>query len=374
MDSSQIIGYEFTCFMKSIFSFVSLAIFLPALMTFESSAAQVKILPDGFNGAKQPQITADSRGNVFVAFGKENSLYVARSADGGKTFQTPKMVGTVEKLALGMRRGPRIVAGEKTVVITAIAHADGNLYSWNSENEGSTWSEPARINDVTKSAREGLHGMAGNESGLVFSVWLDLRNQKTQLWGARSTNEGKSWEPNVKIYQSPDKTICECCHPSVAVAADGKIVVMWRNWLEGNRDMYQARSEDGGKTFGPALKLGTTSWPLKGCPMDGGSLIVSSNQFVSVWRRENRLFASSSESPEIIVSDSGSQPVVARTKTGFDFLWQSNGNLYRKRELAGKTDLIARDAAYASAAWSSALQKSLIVWEGEGAIFCADEE
>lgn len=360
--------------MNSIFSFVTVAALLSALLAGQSSAAQVKILPDNFTGAKQPQIAADPKGNIFVALGKENSVYVARSANGGKTFQTPTLVGTVEKLALGMRRGPQIVAGEKSVVATAISHTDGNLYSWISEDEGSTWSKLARINDAAKSAREGLHGMAGNESGLIFSAWLDLRNQKTQLWGARSINGGKSWEPNVQIYESPDKTICECCHPSVALADDGKIVVMWRNWLGGNRDMYLARSEDGGKTFESALKLGTGNWPLKGCPMDGGSVIISSNQVVAVWRRENRLFASSMDLPETLLSESGTQPIVTRTKTGFDFLWQNSGNLYCKRGLASKTDLFAASATYASAAWSPVLQKSFIVWEGDGAIFCADVE
>ena len=360
--------------MKTIFSFITPTGLITGWLFAQSGVAQVRIIPDDFSGARQPQIAMDASGHVFVAFGKDNSIYLAASADGGKSFQPPTHVGTVEKLALGMRRGPRIVAATDAVVISAISHPDGNLYSWHSENGGRAWSEPARINEVARSAREGLHAMAANEGGLLFMVWLDLRNQKTQLWGARSNNSGKSWEPNLKIYESPDGSICECCHPSVAVGDEGKIVVIWRNWLEGNRDMYQVRSEDGGKTFGQARKLGSGSWPLKGCPMDGGSLVISSNEVVSVWRRENRLFATAEGPRETLVSDSGTQPIVIRTKTGPEFIWQNGGNLYRKSSGDGKANLISRNASYASAAWSPALRKSLIVWEGDGGIFCADPE
>ena len=39
--------------------------------------------------------------------------------------------------------------------------------------------------------------------------------------------------------------------PSVAINAGGLILVMWRNWLAGTRDMYLARSQDGVKLSTP---------------------------------------------------------------------------------------------------------------------------
>ena len=360
--------------MNSIFQIMVVAAFLSLVGSGRSIAAPNKVLPDDLVGAKQPQVAVDPAGTTFVAFGKENSVFVTRSADGGKTFESPTRVGGFEKLALGMRRGPRIVAGKSSLVVSAISPTEGNLYSWYSENDGRDWSEPARINSVARSAREGLQGMAGNEDGLVFSVWLDLRNHRTQLWGARSVDGGKTWAPNIQIYQSPDNSICECCHPSAAVTKDGTIVVIWRNWLDGNRDMYLARSEDAGKTFGSARKLGSGSWALRACPMDGGSLVISSNEVVSVWRRGHQLFATSGNSSETLVSESGTQPIVIRAKTGLKYIWQDRGNLYRKNGTSGARELMARNAGYASATWSQALQRSLVVWEAEGTIYCGDEE
>ena len=93
------------------------------------------------------------------------------------------------------------------------------------------------------------------------------------------------------IYTSPDSTVCECCKPSV-VMKNNNVYVMFRNLLNGNRDLYLIQSADGGNSFGEAQKLGTGSWQLDGCPMDGGGIAVNDNGEVqTVWRRKNKIFA-----------------------------------------------------------------------------------
>jgi hypothetical protein len=56
--------------------------------------------------------------------------------------------------------------------------------------------------------------------------------------------------------------------------------------------LYLVRSADGGNTFGAAEKLGTGSWRLDGCPMDGGGLAISANGVAqTVWRRQNKIYS-----------------------------------------------------------------------------------
>ena len=81
------------------------------------------------------------------------------------------------------------------------------------------------------------------------------------------------------IYSSPDTTVCECCKPSVAMKGN-KVYVMFRNWLNGNRDLHIIQSNDGGINFGKAQKLGEGSWKLKGCPMDGGGVIINTDNSI----------------------------------------------------------------------------------------------
>jgi len=136
--------------------------------------------------------------------------------------------------------------------------------------------------------------MAAGPNGQVFCTWLDLRNKTTEIFGARSSDGGATWEPDALVYHSPDKSVCECCHPSTAYGPDGTLYVMWRNLLKGNRDMYLSKSADGGKTFDPATKLGQGSWPLNACPMDGGAVSVGPNGVVTtVWMRAGSTFVAS---------------------------------------------------------------------------------
>lgn len=126
---------------------------------------------------------------------------------------------------------------------------------------------------------------------------------------------GLTWSANRLVYQSPSGSVCECCHPTAVVDAEGVIGVLFRNSLEGNRDMYLVRSYDSGATFGAAQKLGATSWKLNACPMDGGSLILGpKNTSLSVWRREGNLYLSNGSDESLL--GPGRQPVVTQTSKG----------------------------------------------------------
>ena len=281
-------------------------------------------------GAKEPQAAVGTNGRVFVTFGAGEEVYAAVSADSGKTFDTPVRVGSEGNLSLGMRRGPRVVATKRGAVITAIygksgGGQDGELLSWRTDDGGKTWLGPSRVNDVGGAAREGLHGMAVSPDGeKIACTWLDLRAKGTQLFSSISSDGGKSWSKNALVYRSPDGTICECCHPSLVYDAQNRLHVMWRNALGGARDMYLATSQDGGKTFAAAQKLGLGTWPLKACPMDGGALAVSPKTGVTTfWRRENTLFladASGANQPEKSVGP-GQQGTIAKTDRGTYLAW-----------------------------------------------------
>lgn len=292
-----------------------------------ASAEPVSIAPRELREALQPQLAVAPGGKVHVVFGAANTIYFTSSAD-GRTFRPPVKVAQLEKLALRMRRGPRIVATDDVIAITAISHTTGTLHGWTSTDGGMTWRESGALNTVAKSAREGMHGMAGDGRGLVALTWLDLRGGGMELWNRVSRDGGRTWEAEARVYGSPDGHICECCHPSVAIGPKGEIAAMWRNWLGGSRDMWAAISTDGGKTFPQPQKLGTGSWPLKGCPMDGGALTFdATGALASVWRREGTVYSASSGTPETLLAASAQQPVIARGKSGVVIAYEKGGEV-----------------------------------------------
>jgi hypothetical protein len=284
----------------------------------------IQLAPEGAAPAfRQPQLAAGAK-MTALTFGAGNAVYFSASSDGGASFSKPVKVSEQGKLSLGRHRGPRVAIAGDSIVISAIAGekgggADGDLVAWRSADGGKSWSAGVRVNDIAGSAREGLHAMASGE-GVLFAAWLDLRAKGTRLYGAASTDGGATWSKNVLVYASPDGSICQCCHPSLFVDSHGAIHAMFRNALAGARDMYIARSTDGGKTFGAAEKQGAGTWPLEACPMDGGGLMATA------WRRDKDVFLSTEPGHEILLGP-GKDPAIAAGADGIYTAWSSGPGL-----------------------------------------------
>jgi hypothetical protein len=133
------------------------------------------------------------------------------------------------------------------------------------------------------------------------------------------------------VYASPSGTVCECCHPSVTFDSAGGLHAMWRNSLDGNRDLYMATSTNGGKSFGNAAKLGRGSWKLEGCPMDGGALAVTSpGKVTTIWRRQKEIYRTDAGGQAERLLGAGEQPWAAATAEGPWLVWVSRrgGDLF----------------------------------------------
>jgi len=326
--------------------------------------------------AREPQMAANSS-LVALTFGAGKTIYFSASHDGGKTFTAPAKVAEAGILPLTRHRGPRIALAGNSIVITAVtgnkseegghAHglpSDGDLFVWRSTDGGKTWSAGRAINDVPASATEGLHALGSDGKGTLFAAWLDKRGAKgTKLYAARSTDGGATWSKNVAVYQSPGGSICECCHPSVAVDAAGRLRVMWRNSLEGSRDMYLATSLDG-VTFSAPQKLGNGTWKLNACPMDGGGLAAAGGKIVTAWRRDTDVFLAEPGQTERQVG-TGKDVALAVSGNRTYVLWTNGMKLEMWRE--GKVETLSAEGGFASVCGLPA-GGALAAWEEKGAI------
>lgn len=303
----------------------------------------------GIVGAKEPQAAYLKDGRLVVTFGAGDSIYFVSEAFSGKGFGAPVLVGKLDGFALGKRRGPRIAVVDRAILITASSskgHMGGDLWAFASTDGGATWAPPQRINSEPKSAPEGLHAMASFGDSNAACVWLDNRNKHTELWYAETVDAGRSWKQDRLLYRSPGGNICECCHPSLA-AFGGEPIAMWRNSVDGNRDMYLAGTSGNGL---PPRKLGVGAWKLDACPMDGGALAIdASGKRYSAWRRQDRVYVQVDGQPEVEVG-SGEQPWIAAGKS-VAVVWVERRNgrlLLRLLDRAGAllpTNLQLADAA-----------------------------
>ncbi|HTS47135.1 MAG TPA: sialidase family protein [Bryobacteraceae bacterium] len=312
---------------------------------------------------RQPQLAA-ANGQVVLTFAAGQSIYFASSRDEGRTFGPPTKVAEVPFLAVGRHRGPRAIILKDAIVISAIAGAkpgEGDLITWRSVDRGKTWTRAGLVNDEPNATHEGLYAMAAVAQDNLFAAWLDLRSQGTKLYGARSTDGGNTWSKNVLLYASPSGTICQCCDPSIAIGSHGEIAVMWRNVLDGSRDLYLASSRDG-IHFGPPQKLGQGTWKLNACPMDGGGLVWDHGQLLSAWRREKDVFEARPGQPEKRLG-TGKDVAIVAGKKGVYVAWSGSAGVEiigpadaQPRKLApegGFVNLVALEDGSVLAAWES---------------------
>ena len=317
----------------------------------------------------EPQLAAGA-GLVAMTFGAGADVYVSVSANNGDTFGKPVKVATAPVVPLTRHRGPRIVISGKAIVVTAVvgqtaatgqhAHglpSDGDLLAWRSTDRGVTWSMPVRINDVPAAPTEGLHTLASDGHGILFAAWLDKRGRGTALYGAWSSDAGATWTKNVDIYDSPDGTICECCHPSAAFDRDRGLDLMWRNVLDGSRDFYLLHA-DAAHRFGAPRKVGDGTWKINACPMDGGGLVHAGARTITAWRRMNDIFMAEPGKPEtkigegkdVTMAAAGDRVYVAWIKDDQLILWE-NGNEQKIAAHAAYPALTSLPAGGALLAW-----------------------
>lgn len=269
-----------------------------------------------------PSVAKDRSNIIHVVYGSGDSIMYVMSKD-GKSFTTPSLVSVLPGLFSFAMRGPQVAVSSRGLIITACTK-EGNIYAYT--RLAKDWTRPVMLNQQAGSAKEGLMALSADRN-IVFATWLSVNIPKGQkLMGIRSADGGRTWSKNLLVYASPDQSVCECCKPSTVVKQD-KVYVMFRNWLNGNRDLYITTSFNGGHTFKSASKLGQGSWKLSGCPMDGGGLAVNQTGDVrTVWRREATIYSASPGETEKSLGE-GRNCTLEIINGNSIYAWTQNGEM-----------------------------------------------
>jgi len=316
--------------------FISFAIFSVLFFSGckeeENKESKDLIIGDG----QMPNIAKDNSGNLYIVYGRNDSIMYSFSNNGGKAFSSPGLIAVLPQLAASGMRGPQIASTTRGIVVIA-CNKSGDIFPFTKDESGK-WSAPGKVNDVDTVAKEQFMAL-GAEGNHVFAVWLDLRgNKRNKIVGSKSTDGGKTWAKNIIVYTSPDTTVCQCCKPSVALHGE-HVYVMFRNWLKGNRDLHLIQSADGGNSFEKAEKLGNDSWALDGCPMDGGGLVINNNgEPETVWRRKSTIYACAPGRPEIAIGEGRSCALESVNGKNI-YAWIENGQVIIRKPQGMKINL-----------------------------------
>lgn len=165
-----------------------------------------------------------------------------------------------------------IVSSGDTLHIVWVDNRDGNneIYYKRSINQGSSWESDTRLTNNISISNDPSISVTTSE---VFVVWEDNRNGNFEIYGKRSTNGGLSWESDIRLTNDPfDSKV-------PTVSSNGSVVnVFWSDERDGNFEIYNKRSADGGVTWSTDIRL-TNNMGYSVCP----SVSVFASALNIVW-------------------------------------------------------------------------------------------
>jgi photosystem II stability/assembly factor-like uncharacterized protein len=211
--------------------------------------------------------------NVAKVNSVKQLILVARSTDGGATYQEPVLVRKKGVANIGVI--PRIGADGSVYLVWTATISDGSTIFMlsKSEDAGQTWSRPHAITDVTTRGEQGIRDGAGLPSftidpatGTLYVAWQDGRfGPADQAALIQSTDGGKTWSDPVRASDGPS----DAAAFTVSVAASANRVAVSYYSLQNDPqrrflvDRYVRISTDGGVTFSPSVRATPASFDLR---------------------------------------------------------------------------------------------------------------
>jgi hypothetical protein len=252
------------------------------------------------NGGIQPQI-AERDGVVHMIYfkGEEGTgdVFYVKSRDYGQTFSKPLKVNQTPNsaMATGNIRGAHIAVGR-----------NGRVHvSWNGvEPAGRIPMHYARLNDAGTAFEPdrnvigkayGLDGggsLAADNQGNVYVFWHapipgQKGEQNRRVWVAKSSNDGKDFEPEHLAFDKPIGA-CGCCGLKAYADDAGTVYVMFRSADQiVNRDIWLLSSTDHGKTF---TGTDVSHWNIGACVMSAESFASAPSGILAAWETEKQAY------------------------------------------------------------------------------------
>ena len=176
-------------------------------------------------------------------------IYFKKSSDGGNTWSTDTRLTNNSSLS----DYPSIDASGSTVVIAWQDNRDGNyeVYSKRSADGGNNWEADQRLSSNPSFSEYASVTISGSK---VNIAWEDNRDGNKEIYNKYSTDGGVSWSSENRLTNNSSPST------SVSVTSEGDFVdITWSDQRDGNWEIYYKYSVDGGINFGTDQRLTNAS-------------------------------------------------------------------------------------------------------------------
>lgn len=249
------------------------------------------------------RLAAAPGGRVFATWTdfRDDSweVFATASVDGGRTFRRPaSRVDTASEVVTpeNLLYDPAIVAGggDRVFVVWSDGRSvsDADIVLRRSDDGGVTWQPEVRVDSTGDGSRDDERGPTGLGASQQWSpaiavhdedvvvAWQDFRDGFDQLYVARSTDGGQSFGVDHPI--APAAGFAHRYFPSLARDGAGTLYLAWQQGDHDGGDVWLARSDDGGASFGAPVRVddagdgfSTQSRPAVAVSVDGARVVVA---------------------------------------------------------------------------------------------------
>jgi hypothetical protein len=287
-------------------TFLAVTILLFGAVPIRAADKPVTVMQTPHDGI-QPQAVLDAKGVLHLLYYKGDpgggDLFYVRREPGKKRFSEPLCVNSVaaSAIALGSIRGGQIALGKDGRVHVAWNGAGraakdaptGTPMYYTRLNDAGTAFEPQRNLMHASSGIDGGGTVAADADGNVVVAWHGLKlggeagEENRQVWVARSADGGKTFaaeEPAV----AKATGACGCCGMRGFADAKGRFYFLYRAATEKvHRDTYLLTSADHGKSFDLAR---LHPWEVQACPMSSEAFAEGPAGVCAAWETDGQIY------------------------------------------------------------------------------------
>ena len=238
-----------------------------------------------------PALAVAADGGVHLAWsrrdGDGSSIWTARVGAGESVrVDPPGVEAAASHDAPGLAIGPD---GRLHLLWTARRRSgDGapiasDLLLSTSGDGGASFGPPLAVGGSAPRTRD-FASLAVSGDGVLLAAWLEIGGPRASAHVARIDPAAGGVSDEAVLEESA----CVCCRTAVASARNGAAGVLWRGERAGNvRDMFWARSSDGGRRFASPELVNADGWSLDACPHRGGAIAFdATGRAAAAWYTE----------------------------------------------------------------------------------------
>jgi hypothetical protein len=270
-------------------SLLPLLLFLPTFLYGQLLYLSDPILVStSGTGSRAPRVAVLEGNRPVVYWGKTGTnpkLYLAFGEN--LSFGAPLEVSTngIDLDLWGGALGPQIAARGNVLFLVFESYGTG-IYSIKSDDNGQSFSAPVLVYSPPPGRYATLPSVAIDPAlnPVVSFITTNASEQDARYEITHSTDGGLSFPPtNIANTPAAGEEVCECCPATIGAFSENEIYLAFRNNDDNLRDIWVAKSIDGGANFTEATDIDDTDWLTQTCPQSGPDMMMDGDSIYAVF-------------------------------------------------------------------------------------------